>query len=176
MAGDIVRQFGDASAVSPLLGGLDSPLLQAWNQASCLDDIFACRRVNMVKLQNLFGLHRNRFPQDLPSVKVGREVLYDDCAVRRIMEALLSENSGERKSSVRGKRPRLWLSNPVQRTRVLKGIEGRIMSFATELRKKMEVHGKDKADQDTLLQVWQKEVADPFLAIVRDHLPDSAKK
>jgi hypothetical protein len=50
------------------------------------------------------------------------------------------------------------------------------MRFATELRKKMEIHLKDKADQDTLLQVWQKEVADPFLAIVRDHLPDSAKK
>ena len=91
------------------------------------------------------------------------------------MEALLSE-LGKHKSPARGRSKRLWLSDPVLRTRVLNGIKERIMSFATELREKLEIRLEDKADQDKLFHLWQKEVADQFLAIVRCHLPDSAKK
>jgi len=94
--GEIQRGFGDASAVA-LPPGLDSPLLRS-SDYYCLDDIFLCRRVNMVKLQRFFGLHRNRFPNELPSVKEGRELLYNYRAVVRIMEALLSEKRGEHKN------------------------------------------------------------------------------
>jgi len=45
------------------------------------------------------------------------------------------------------------------------------MSVATELREAE----LGEIERDKALQ-WQKEIADPFLAILRHYLPDSAKK
>ena len=45
------------------------------------------------------------------------------------------------------------------------------MSIATELREA----DLDQAGQDYVRQ-WREEIADPFLAMVRRHLPDSGKK
>jgi hypothetical protein len=111
------------------------------------------RRANMRRLQEWFGMHRNRFPRKLPSRRMGREILYDWRAVVKIIDALLSEKLGEHKRATRGAPRRLWLSDPGLRTRVLSGIAARINSLS--------VSG---------------DIARAFLEVVRDHLADSAKK
>jgi hypothetical protein len=108
---------------------------------------------NMRRLQELFGMHRNRFPKKLPPRPMGREKVYDWCAVKKIMDALLSERCGPRKRSVRGRPRTLWLSDPDLRKRVLSGIEARINSISVP-----------------------KEIATAFLDLVRRHRVDSAKK
>jgi hypothetical protein len=117
-------------------------------QPTCLDEIFAGRGVNMRRLQELFGVHRNRFPRNLPSIKNGRERSYNHRAVVKIMNALLS---AKRKS--RGRRLQTWPSDPKVRTRVLSGIKARIKSLSTPEQIKAE-----------------------FLAVIHRHLPDSAEK
>jgi hypothetical protein len=140
-------------------------------QPTCLDNIFAGgavkirdseeevffigqpHRIPKPGLQSLFGMHRNRFPKN-PPPKDGRETWYDFRAVTKIMEALLGEP--ERKTSARGAPLRLWLNDPDDpdlRTRVLTGIEARIASIPVE-----------------------KKIATAFLRVVRQFLPNSAKK
>lgn len=96
----------------------------------CLDDIFAGRRVKMIRLQELFGiarkqldaLHHKVFKQKLPCVKRGQ---YDWHAVLEIFEALLKPQRRKRRG-----RPRTsWLSDPSLRARVLRGMEARIFTL-----------------------------------------------
>jgi hypothetical protein len=106
-------------------------------------------RIREPGLQNLFGMHRNRFPKNLPAKEDGRETWYDYRAVVKTMRALLLEEPGEAKGSAR-----LWLrGDPILRTRVLSGIAARIDSLS--------VSGV---------------IARAFLDVVRQYLPDSAKK
>jgi hypothetical protein len=144
------------STLTGLLGyaGLD-PASQSMIAPTCLDEIFRGGGVNMWRLQELFGMHRNRFPRKLPNHSMGREILYRWRAIVMIMDALLSEKPEERKRA-RGAPRRIWLSDPNDpelRTRVLSGIAARINSLS--------VSG---------------DIASRFLEIVRDHLADSAKK
>jgi len=137
-------------------------------EPTCLDKIFVGGRLKMHEregemmsfwspghrirepgLQNLFGMHRNRFPKDLPAKEDGREIWYDYRAVVEIMRALLLEKPRKGKGSVR-----LWLrGNPVLRTRVLSGIAARIDSLS--------VSGA---------------IARAFLRIIGQYVPDSAKE
>jgi len=97
----------------------------------CLDDIFGGRSVKMQKLQNLFGMSRNRFPKELPSVKKGRETWYDYRAVVIIMDALLSEQPRRQKTRLRGRSLRHpWLSNPRDISRVFSAIRTRMRYVA----------------------------------------------
>jgi hypothetical protein len=147
---------------SSLPGALDEPY-----EPTCLDDILlggvgevkmlpsfwpgqppiaVDTRVNMRRLQELFGMHRNRFPKNPPHRRTGREILYDWRGVVKIMDALLSEPR-ERKKPTQGAPRRLWLSDPDLRTRVLSRIAARINSLS--------VSG---------------DIARRFLEVVRDHL------
>ena len=164
--GLIEYQFGGAGEAEwkhSLSGQLGSPY-----KATCLDKIFAGGAVKMHEsegermsfwspgdrirepgLQNLFGMHRNRFPKNLSVKEDGREIWYDYRAVVEIMRALLLEEPRKGKGSVR-----LWLrGDPVLRTRVLSGIAARIDSLS--------VSGA---------------IARAFLGIVGRYVPDSAKK
>lgn len=165
--GLIEYQFGGAGEAYWRKHSLGGGLGEAY-QPTCLDKIFAGGRLKMHEregemmsfwspghrirepgLQNLFGMHRNRFPKNLQPKKDGRERWYNYRAVVEIMRALLLENSGRAKGSAR-----LWLrGDPVLRTRVLSGIAARIESLS--------VSGA---------------VARAFLDVVRQYLPDSAKK
>jgi hypothetical protein len=169
--GLIEYEFGGAGEAEwrkhSLSGQFGSPY-----EPTCLDKIFAGGSVKMHEsegermsfsyfgspehrirepgLQNLFGMHRNRFPKNLPPAKKdGRERWYNYCALVETMRALLLEWSGEPKGSAR-----LWLrGDPVLRTRVLSGIAARIDSLSMSA-----------------------DIARAFLAVVRHYLPDSAKK
>ena len=55
-------------------------------------------RIREPGLQNLFGMHRNRFPKNLPAKEDGRETWYDYRAVVKIMRALLLEKPGKAKA------------------------------------------------------------------------------
>jgi len=147
VVGEIERQFGGPEEFDFLLGKFGPP------RGYCLDDIFAGNGVNMWRLQELFGIHRNRFPPRLRNSKKGRERLYDYRAVVKIMDALLAEKPLERKGPARGRPSRLWLSDRDLRTRVLSGIKARINSLAVSER-----------------------IRAAFLAVVRRHLSNSAKK
>jgi hypothetical protein len=114
---------------------------------TCFDNILAGDPVRMERLETLFWIHRNRLAK-LVSHEDKKCHEYDYRAIVKIMDALLSE---ERKS--RGRPLQTWPSNPKVRTRVLSGIEARIKSFSTTEQIKAE-----------------------FLAVIRRHLPDSAKK
>ena len=97
----------------------------------CLDEIFGGRFVKMQKLQNLFGMSRNRFPKKLPCVKKGRETWYDYRAVVKIMDALLSEQPRRQKTRLRGRSLRQpWLSNPRDISRVFSAILTRMSYVA----------------------------------------------
>jgi hypothetical protein len=149
--GEIEQQFGGPERFNSFLGKVVSPT------GDCLDSIFAGNGVNMWRLQELFGIHRNRFPSKLPSPKKeherkGRERLYDYCEVVEIMDALLGEKPTERKRPARGRPLRLWLSDPDLRTRVLTGIGGRLNEISVP-----------------------KDIKAAFVAVMHHHLPDSAK-
>jgi hypothetical protein len=125
-------------------------------EPTCLDGIFAGDGgVHMWRLQELFGMNRNRFPSNLPSFEKEKrsEKLYGYRAVVKIMEALLGDKPRERKGPARGSPLRLWLSDRDLRMRVLGGIKVRIQSIPV-----------------------QEKIKTAFLAVVHRHLPDSAKK
>jgi hypothetical protein len=152
-----------------------APLFGLPYQPTCLDDIFAGKAVSVRSqfvivqvanpffqpgrykpgLQELFGMERHRlyrFLEKIPSVKKGRERLYDYRAVVKIMDALLKEEPAEHKKSLRGKTRRLWLGRADLRTRVLSGIAARINSLSVS-----------------------RHIARAFLNVVRQYLPDSGK-
>jgi len=108
---------------------------------------------NMRRLQDLFGMHRDRFPKEPRGRRMGTKIVYDWCAVLKIMDTLLSERCERRKRSVRGRPRTLWLSHPDLCNRVLSGIKARINSISVP-----------------------KEIATAFLDLVRRHRVDSAKK
>jgi hypothetical protein len=147
--GEIEREFG---------GGFESsfPPLSCYEHVlgifRSLDDIFAGNGVSMLSMQDLFGLHRDRFPKKLPSFKMGRETLYDYRAVTKIMDWLLSEKLLNDKRQPRGRRKRLWLSDTGVRRLALSRIEARMHSLSVS-----------------------EPIKAAFLAVVRRHLPDSAK-
>jgi hypothetical protein len=104
---------------------------------ACLDEIFRGGAVTMRRLQELFGMRRNRFPRNLPCFKDPRdrrERLYGYDAVCLIMDSLLSERPFARQKRCRGgSQRRLWLRNPDDpylMTRVLERIEARICSLS----------------------------------------------
>jgi hypothetical protein len=160
----------------------DDPIWQRMVAPTCLDDIFAGGTVHMDNsekevgflpqhwywipqpgLQLLFGMDRNRFPNNLRSFKNPRnrrETLYDWRAVVKIMDALLSEKPREREKPSRGLPLKLWLTNPDDPDlceHVLSGIEVRIKSLSVPEQIKPHI----KAE---------------FLEVVHRHLSDSAKK
>jgi hypothetical protein len=141
--GEIERQFG--------LGYNLSSALSPYGP-HCLDEIFKRGAVNMWRLQQLFGMHRNRFPKKLPRFTMGRERLYDYRAVVEIMNALLKPKLPEHKMSTRGRSLRLW-PRPDLRTHVLSRIEARLESLSVE-----------------------EDIKATFLKVIRGHRPDSAKK
>jgi hypothetical protein len=121
---------------------------------TCLDDIFAGDPVKMLRLQELFGMDRHRFPKELPYRKEGTGKVYDWEAVVQIMDSLLNEKPRKRKGSGRGRLPRMpWLNDPDPRATVLKGIEARINSLSV-----------------------QEDIKVAFVEVIRRHLPDSGKK
>jgi len=113
---------------------------------------------NMQRLQELFGMHRNRFYKylrDSENTRSGRKRLYGYRHILQIMKGLLSENTRKR-TAARGAPRRIWLSDPDDpnlRTRVLSGIAGRINSVSVS-----------------------NDIGRAFLEVVRPHLSDSAKK
>jgi hypothetical protein len=109
-------------------------------------------RSDMQRLQELFGMHRNRFPKNLPHRRTGREILYDWRAVEKIMKASLSKRP-KRETLVRGAPQRVWLSDPDLRNRVLSGIEARISSICVS-----------------------KKIAGKFMAVIQPYLHNTAKK
>jgi hypothetical protein len=122
---------------------------------TCLDEIFRGGAVTMRRLQELFGMRRNRFPRNRPCFKNPRdrrEMLYGDNAVRLIMESLLSERPlSPQKRGRGGSQRRLWLrdpDDPCLMTRVLEGIKARISSL----------HGVPE------------KIAQAFLGVVQKHL------
>lgn len=155
-SGEIENGFANFAQTSPepfnfglasyqrLLGIYTSPVL---------DEIFAGGGVSMVKLQQLFGLNRNRFPASLPSFKKGRERLYDYGAVTKIMDALLSENTSDARATKKGRPSRSWANDSAVRTHVFKGIESRMRAIAAP-----------------------KHIATAFMRVFHRHRTDSAKK
>jgi len=136
-----------------LLSDADDPAHSDFAPPTCLDGIFAGDRVNMLRLQELFGKERHQFPKKLPSISKGRETWYDYRAVAMIMDALLSEKRQQKRNGS-GRPPRKpWLNDPRSRTRVLRGIEARLNSFPAQ--------GHIKA---------------AFLIVLGRHLPDSGRK
>jgi hypothetical protein len=159
--GKIEWEFGGAKQAPTLFGAIH-PRAELGKSAfaagivfspTCLDNIFAGGVINMLELQQLFGMDRNRFPRKLPCVKKGNQTLYIYEAITKIMDALLSEDPTERKRGAPGRRRQLWLGDPDLRTRVLSGIETRLNNISTS-----------------------EHIMAAFLAVVHRHLPDSAKK
>lgn len=141
--GRIEYEFGEAEVRKPLspLAGLPlditklqkpSPLAGLPYQPTCLDKIFRGGAVKMHEsngepgLQNLFGMHRNRLPKNLPAEKKGRETWYDYRAVVKIMHRLLSEQPRESETPTRGRTKQPWPSNLGLRSRMLTGIVARM--------------------------------------------------
>ena len=102
---------------------------------ACLDKVFGGGSVKMHEnngepgLQDLFGMHRNRFPKNLPAREKGRETWYDYRAVVKIIHRLLSEPR-DSETPKRGRTRRLWPSNPDMRVRILTGIMSRMESLS----------------------------------------------
>jgi hypothetical protein len=126
-----------------------------FSMQNCLDDIFAGAPVNMLRLEELFGMHRHRLAEALERVR--RRGRYDYLDIVRIMDFLLKEKPRKkRKQAKPGSPPRMpWLNRHPLRTLVLSGIEGRINSLS------MRVPEHIKA---------------AFVAVIRRHLPESGKK
>jgi hypothetical protein len=133
-----------------LRGGVGEVKMQPsfWGPPIAVDTV-----TNMRRLQDLFGMYRDRFPKELRGRRMGTKIVYDWCAVVKIMDALLSERRGPRKRSVPGRPRTLWLSDPDLCNRVLSGIEARVNSISPS-----------------------KQIATAFLDLVRRHRVDSAKK
>jgi hypothetical protein len=118
----------------------------------CLDGLFAGETVNMLKLEELFGMDRHRIAEALRGFQKRR---FNYLAVTKIMDFLLKEKRRkERKMSTRGRSPRKpWLDDHDLRIRVLRGIEARINSRSLP-----------------------EHIRTSFLAVVRRHMPDSGKQ
>jgi hypothetical protein len=138
----------------------DHPIYKA-PPPTCLDEMFAGDGVSMLKLEELFWMERHRFPKDLPSRREGRKEVHDWQAVEQIMDSLLNEEPRKRKTSGRGRLPRMpWLNDPKDpdlRNRVLKGIEARLNSLSVPEQIKPRMKAR-------------------FLKVIHRHLPDSGKK
>lgn len=63
---------------------------------NCLDDIYNGGLVNMLRLEDLFGIDRHHFPKKLPRIRRSREMMYDYRAVKTIMDALLSAKASKK--------------------------------------------------------------------------------
>jgi len=113
---------------------------------TCLDDIFTAGAVKMERLEEWFWMDRGRFG------KLPTEGPYNYRAVLTIMDRLLSEKPSGRKT--RGRPLRIWLSDPEVRKCVLRRIRARINSLSS----------------------MPEQIKAEFLALVRRHLGDSAKK
>ncbi len=150
--GTIAYEFGGkAEAETQRLNPYGSDLVQY--EPTCLDRIFVDGGLNMLSLEDLFGLNRGRFPKKLPRLEQGYETLYGYQAVTMIMDWLLSERILERKPGRRGGSARkLWLDDPELRGRVLRAIETRSRSLS----------------QPKLIEK-------AFLTVTQRHLPSSAK-
>jgi hypothetical protein len=114
---------------------------------TCLDDIFIGATVGTKRLQELFGMHRNRFGK-VPPVSRGR---YGWTAVLTIMDRLLGQDASA--SKMPGRPLRAWPSDPKVRLPMVRAIEARLNTFP------MPEHIRVK-----------------FLTLVRRYLPDSVKK
>jgi hypothetical protein len=157
--------FGGAGEAERRKHSLSDPFGLPY-EPTCLDKIFGGGSVKMHKsngepgLQDLFGMHRNRFSRNLTRFKNDRnrrETLYDYRAVKEIMEALLSEEPRERKTPARGSPRRSWPTDSTLRTPMLSRIEARLNGLSVPEQIKPHI----KAE---------------LLAIVHHYLPDSAKK
>ena len=148
-------------------------------EPTCLDDIFAGEIVNMLRLEDLFfGIERHRLGNAVQGVQKRR---YDYRAVAKIMESLLSAKPRKRRKKTAGRPSRPpWLNDADLRTRVLSGIEARIINLANML---MSIQLKETdvsrlSDQELHFvrtvfahfrgySEWQTGIADVFLAVVR---------
>ncbi|HVF73332.1 MAG TPA: hypothetical protein VM940_17145 [Chthoniobacterales bacterium] len=155
-SGEIENGFGNTSPCGVEAFDFALPIYQG-RLAMCpcpvIDDILAGGAVSMAKLQRLFGLNRNRFPKRPPSFKKGRERLYDYRAVTKIMNSLLSEQTGSSGGNRQGRPRRGWPCDPAKRTLILAGIVARLKDTGAP-----------------------KHIADAFTRVIRKHAPDSAKK
>lgn len=158
-------------------------------QPICLDDIFAGETVNMLRLEDLFfGIERHRLGNAVQGVQKRR---YGYRAVVKIMESLLSEDPRKRRKNSTAGRPSRppWLNDADLRPRALSGIEGRINNLAKVLMSiALEETDVSKLSDEELQFVstvfgrfrgyseWQRGIADAFLPVVRQHLPDSGKQ
>jgi hypothetical protein len=191
--GLIEWEFGGAQEAywrkQMLLHWPDDPVYKAVTPPTCLDDIFAGRAVNMLRLVALFRIDRHQLSK-LVSNKKHRETLYDGGMVARIMDKLLNERSRIPKESARGRPHRLpWLNDFDLRSRVLRRIEERIQSLNNLLwsiaANEVDVSKLSDAEIQFLTGVfehfrsypeWQKAIANPFLSVVRRHIPESGEK
>jgi len=152
--GKIEREFGDPRAALWQTNPILAPLI-AGPPPTCLDEILTGGGVNMVTLQELFGIDRHRLGA-AAGVEIKKGRLYYYSTVMKIFGFLLSES--ERPNRKGPGAPKVhWLSERDVRTRVLEGIESRIAQIAKEL---------PRSDRDKALW-WWKEIATPFLDIVR---------
>jgi hypothetical protein len=110
--GIIEREFGEPMKL--LDPSRSSP---PWGP--CLDNLFRGGVVKMSSdvycLEDLFGMDRHRLPENLPSMRRGRERLYNLKAVIECMDRLL----GDDRPSYR------WLREPTKRNVVLNGVINR---------------------------------------------------
>ena len=121
----------------------------------------------MLRLEELFGIGRKRLAKLVDHEDKNRGK-YGSRAVGEIMKVLLKEKPRKRRKRRTPGRPRQepWLNDADLRTRVFCAIEERIVSIGKELLLSIDL---DKAtDQDKALR-WWKEIAEPFLDIVRRH-------
>jgi hypothetical protein len=152
---------------------------------TCLDKIFADSSVKMHEsgegnprehgLQNLFGMHRNRFPKNLQGKKDGREKWYDYLDVVKIMHFFLSEKP-RKKCKRRGRSPRKpWLIDSEKRIRVLTRIVARMDSLSVS---------QGVWDAFTAVVCYhltngrpqREDIKQQLAPLVRRYLQDSAKK
>ena len=154
------------------------------SERTCLDDIFAGQTVNMQRLEELFGTHRHRL---LQVIHDGHKPPYNYLDVLKILRALLNEPRKSPKKSTAGRpaRPR-WLNDADLRTCVLSGIQARIKKIADLLPLEeadlSKLTDRERGLVETVFErfrgyaEWEKEIMDPYLDVVRRHLPDSGKK
>jgi hypothetical protein len=159
--GEIECQFGrytsavsTPSALSPLLSAASSLLLPGPYPADCLDEVFCGRGVNMLRLEELFGIERHRLAKLLDSEDKKRGK-YGHRVVVKIMDVLLTKKPRKkRKRSTPGRpRQRPWLNAADLRTRVLSGMIARLNSVP-----------------------FPPKVRSAFLKVLHHHLVDSGKK
>ena len=180
----IEYQFGGELAANLLKDVLfpDDPVHKSIlsSMQNCLDDILEGQAVNMLKLEELFfGIGRHRLGK-LISSEDKKDRRYGARVVANVMHALLKEKPQEKRKGSKPGRPSSppWLNNDLRRACVLAGIGERITRIAAELWE-MVISEKDAVRADSYeekVRKWRKEIADPFLAVVRRHLPASGKK